>query len=478
MNFRIVAKIISIALKMEAALMALPLLSALIFGESVKPFLLTAAVCFVAALFLDSQREVLMPGIREGLAATGLTWIAISLGGMLPFLFSGSISSVMDAFFETVSGFTTTGASILTDIEALPKSVLLWRSFTHWLGGMGILVFMMAFLPNSAGAQMNLMKAESPGPSISKLVPRSRDTARILYLIYAILTAGTFLLLVLFRMPVFDALCITFGCAGTGGFGVLNSSCASYTTAQQIIITVSMLSFGMNFNFYFLIGIRRFSEALSMEEIRYYLMVVAAAVVLMTSDLIRHGLYGPGRALLETCFHTGSLMTTTGFGIADLNAWPSLSRAVCIFLSLLGACAGSTGGGFKVGRAILLVKSYIREISIMMRPGTVKHVHVDGKAVDENVVQTAEVYFFVYCMIMGISVVLVALNGFDWTSTVTSVIATFNNIGPGFGMVGTAGNYSAFSTFSKLVLSADMLIGRLEIFPILLLFARSTWRKF
>ena len=458
--------------------MMLPLICALIYRESVQPFVLTAAVCIVAALFLDSQKEVLMPGIKEGLAATGLTWIAMSLAGMMPFLLSGSIAAPIDAFFETVSGFTTTGASILTDVEALPKSVLLWRSFTHWLGGMGILVFMMAFLPNSAGAQMNLMKAESPGPSISKLVPRSRDTARILYLIYGVITVLTFLVLLILRMPVFDALCITFGCAGTGGFGVLNASCADYTTAQQIAITVSMLSFGINFNFYFLVAIRRFSEAFSMEEVHCYLAIVTLSVIVMAADLVYHGIYTPGPALLQTFFHTGSLITTTGFGMADLNVWPSLSRSVCIFLSLLGACAGSTGGGFKVGRAAILVKSYFREISVMLRPGTVKRVHIDGKTVDENVVRTSQVYFFAYCMIMGISVVLLSLNGFDWTSTVTAVIAAFNNIGPGFGMVGTTGNYAAFSVFSKLVLSADMLIGRLEIFPILLLFSRSTWKSF
>ena len=480
MDLIVIGKIIGSALSLEAALMILPLAFTLYYHESPVPFLIPMAIGIAAGFILvHTGKKAQKLKSKEGFVSTGLTWIVLSLVGMLPFMICGSVPNPFDAFFETVSGFTTTGSSILKDVEALPKGVLVWRSFTHWIGGMGILVFMSAIVHFGDGSQMNLIKAESPGPEVSKLLPKASDTAKILYLIYTGLTVVTLAVLVMLKMPFFDALCITFGAAGTGGFGVLNSSCADYTTAQQIVITIAMLAFGINFNFYFLLLIRKTDQALHMEEVWLYLVIVAGAIVLISLDLMTsNGFQTPFATIHNAAFHVGSIITTTGFAMDDINLWPHLSQCIIVVLMFCGACAGSTGGGFKISRLLLMGKSFSRDLAIQLHPDMVKKVHIDGKTVEEKVIRATGVYTFVYVMIIIISLLLIAPNGLDWSSTFTAVMATFNNIGPGIGINGTTGNYSAFSNFSKLILSADMLIGRLEIFPILALFRKETWRRF
>ena len=411
--------------------------------------------------------------------ATGLTWVALAFTGMLPFLFSGASDSVVDAVFETISGYTTTGSSIFTSVEDLPKGILMWRSFMHWIGGMGILVFMLAIVPFTGGTQMNIMKAESPGPSISKIVPRAQDSAKILYQIYGVMTIGLILILLLLKMPLFDALCISFGAAGTGGFSILNTGCADYTIPQQVAITIGMIAFGVNFNFYYFLLIKKLGLAFSMEEVRGYILIILAAIGLISVDLVFKGIYtSVPIAVKDAAFHVGSIITTTGYATTDCNLWPNLSQGILILLMFIGACAGSTGGGIKVSRILLMAKAYKRELSIALHPNIVKKVHMDGKSAGEDVLRNTGVYIFIYFVIFAVSVLIVSLDGFDWTTTFTAVAATFNNIGPGFGVVGTMGNFSSLSDLSKWVLSLDMLIGRLEIFPIMLLFVKNTWRKF
>ena len=480
METAIVIYIIGLALAIEGVLMAVPALCALVYGESLMPFLWTAIICFLIALAFTRKRpDSGFLFSREGYVATALTWIALAFTGMLPFLFSGSTTSLADAVFETVSGYTTTGSSIFPAVEELPKSILMWRSFMHWIGGMGILVFMLAIVPFSGGTQMNIMRAESPGPSISKIVPRAQDSAAILYKIYTVMTAGLIITLVALRMPVFDAICISFGAAGTGGFSVLNTGCASYTVAQQIVITVGMAAFGVNFSFYYFLTIRKLGLAIAMEEVRWYFIIIFAAIAFISVDLIRAGLYASGAmAVKDAAFHVSSIITTTGYATTDCNLWPNLSQGILILLMFIGACSGSTGGGIKVSRLLIMAKAYKRELAVALHPNIIKKVHMDGKAMDENVLRNTGAYLFIYFVIFTASVLIVSLDGFDWLTTFTSVASTYNNIGPGFGVVGTMGNFSELSDLSKWVLSLDMLIGRLEIFPIMLLFTKNTWRRF
>ena len=481
MNLLFVAKIIGTVLYIEAALMLLPLVAALIYNESIMPFVVPIAIG--AALGIGSRfitRRSIRLQSKEGLVATGLTWLFASLTGMLPFLISGTVTSPIDAFFETVSGFTTTGSTILTDIESVDRSILLWRSFTHWIGGMGLLVFMSAIVRFKSGSQMNLMKAESPGPVVSKLVPKAQDTARLLYYIYTAMTIVTLSLLLILRMPLFDALCITFGAAGTGGFGVLNDSCANYTLVQQLVIGISMFVFGINFNFFFLILMRKARQAFAMEEVRLYALIALAATAIISWNLMSQGgvTAKPLLTIHNAAFHVSSIMTTTGYALEDINNWPHLSQMVIIVLMLVGACAGSTGGGYKISRLLIMTKAFARDLAVQLKPNMVKRVHIDGKAVDEELIRSTGVYTFVYIVIMAVSVLLIMPEGKDGLSTVTAVITTFNNIGPGIGINGTMGSFAAFSGFTKLVLSMDMLIGRLEILPILGLLSRETWRRF
>ena len=406
-----------------------------------------------------------------------LSWIVLSVSGALPFIISGSILHPIDAIFETVSGFTTTGSSILTDVEILPRSIIFWRSFTHWIGGMGVLVFLLSLLPLAGGYHMNLMRAESPGPSVSKLVPKVQSTAKILYTIYFGMTVLQIIFLLLGRMPLFDALCITFGSAGTGGFGIKNDSMGSYSTYCQVVTTVFMIAFGVNFSAYYLILTKKFRQAFSIEEVRGYLGIIAVAIAIIAFNT-RHLFSGIGTAVQQAAFQVGSIITTTGYSTTDFNQWPSLSKAVLVLLMFIGACAGSTGGGIKVSRILLLCKAARKELQLYLHPNAVKKIKMDQKLVSHEMMRSTNIFLTVYLIIFAVSILIVSIDNFDLVSTFTSVATTLNNIGPGLEVAGPLGNFSSFSYLSKSVMIFDMLAGRLEIFPLLLLFCRGTWKRF
>ncbi|MBE6763857.1 MAG: TrkH family potassium uptake protein [Ruminococcaceae bacterium] len=481
MNYGIIRYVIGWVMVIEGAFMLLPSLTAAVYteGKDAVIFLACAFVCAaIGALLVFKKPKTTAFYAREGFVLTALSWIVLSLVGTVPFVVSGAIPSFVDALFETVSGFTTTGASILTDVEALPHGMLFWRSFTHWIGGMGVLVFMLALLPMAGGHSMYLMKAESTGPNVSKLVPNIRKTALFLYGIYSALTVLQFVLLVTVgRMPLFDAICMAFGTAGTGGFGVLNDSIASYTVSAQLIITIFMVLFGVNFNFFFLLLYKRFKDAFKMEEVRWYLGLYVGVSLLISLNLwLTNG--GSVPMILHTVFfQTASVMTTTGFATTDFALWPAVSQSLMVLLMCIGACGGSTGGGFKVIRVLLLGKSARKEFSHMLHPRNVKVIKVDGKAIERDTIGVLGVYLFCYVTIIAVSTVLLSLDGFDFTTNFTATIATVNNIGPGLSAVGPTGNFAGFSALSKIVCVFNMLIGRLEIFPMLLLFIPATWKK-
>lgn len=415
---------------------------------------------------------------KEGCVTVALSWIVMSLMGALPFVFSGVIPSIVDAMFETVSGFTTTGASILKDVEVLPRCMLFWRSFTHWIGGMGVLVFLLCLLPMSGGGySMNLMKAESPGPSVSKLVPKVRSTAKLLYGLYVALSLLELALLLLGSMPLFDALCTTFGTAGTGGFGIKNSSIGEYSAYIQSIVTIFMILFGINFNVYFLLYMRKPKEALRCEEAGWYLAIIAVSTLIITV-FIRNSFPDLVTAFRHAAFQVGSIITTTGFSTVDFNVWPAVPRAILVLLMFIGACAGSTGGGIKVSRIVLLFRTMTREIGQIIHPHMVKKLKFEGRVVGQEVLRSVNAFMVAYVLIFAVSTLFVCLDGFDLVTSFTAVAATLNNIGPGLEMVGPIGNFSCFSDLSKIVLIFDMLAGRLEIFPLLVLFFRDTWKKF
>ena len=475
MNKRMIAYILGILLLCEAGLMLLPTVVSLIYGEAaLKSFLITIALLIATGVVLVAMKPKNKTiYARHGLVIVSLGWILMSLFGALPFYFSGEIPSYLDALFEAVSGFTTTGSSILTDVEALSKSMLFWRSFTHWIGGMGVLVFIMAVLPLAGGGgDLHLMKAESPGPNVSKLVPKSSKTARILYGIYLALTVIEIFILLFGGMSLFESVTLTFGTAGTGGFSILNSGIASYSTFCQGTITVFMALFGINFNFYFLLLCKKFKDAFKSEELWTYLAIMLSAIIVIAVN-IKDMFAGFGEALHHSAFQVSSVMTTTGYATVDFNQWPELSRFIMLGVMCVGACAGSTGGGLKVSRVIILLKSARREFRRISHPRSVKIITFDGNRLSDDTIRSTFAYFFIYVMIFATSTLVVSLDNFDFTTTVTSVIATLNNIGPGLNMVGATGNYSEFSFLSKLVLIADMLLGRLEIFPLLFLFAPS-----
>ncbi len=479
MNYGSIRYIIGCILKVEAFLMVLPMITAVIYQESSGfAFVIMALVSLALGTLMSLKKpKKTTYYAKEGYISVALGWIVMSIMGCLPFVISGEIPSFVDALFEIISGFTTTGASILPDVEAMSKCMLLWRSFSHWVGGMGVLVFILAILPLAGGEHnLQLMKAESPGPSVSKLVPRLRETAIMLYKIYLGMTIIMFILLVLGRMPVFDALCISFGTAGTGGFGILNTSLGSYSTYLQAVTTIFMMLFGVNFSFYFLILYRKAKEAFSMEEVRWYFGIYFAAVLLITFNLGSEagGLF---ERFHHAAFQAASVMTTTGYSTLNFNLWPSFSKCILVILMFIGACAGSTGGGIKVSRIIIYLKSVKREMGSLIHPRSIRVTKLEGKAVDNTVLRSAFAFISAYLVIFVISLLIVSLDGFDFETNFTAVAATFNNIGPGLGEVGPISNFSAYSILSKIVLSLDMLIGRLEIFPILLLFAPSTWKK-
>ena len=415
---------------------------------------------------------------KDGLACVGISWIVMSLLGCLPFCFSGAIPRFIDAFFEIVSGFTTTGASVVPAVEELPMGILYWRSFSHWLGGMGVLVFLLAVSSvggSDNGFTMHLLRAERPGPNVGKLVPKMKKTAGILYILYILLTVVNIIFLLAGGMSLFEAVCTAFGTAGTGGFGVRNDSIAGYSPYIQNVCTVFMLLFGVNFSCYYLLLIRQFKNVFRDEELRLYLGVVAGSIVLITLNL--KGYYETlGETVRHAAFQVASIVTTTGYATTDFDLWPGFSKAILLCLMVIGASAGSTGGGFKCGRALLVLKSLHRSVRQVVHPQKVQAVRVNGHPVGEKILQNTNAYLAAYVIIIGISYLLVSVDGFSITTNISAVMACFNNVGPGFETVGPACNFAAYSTFSKLVLIMDMLAGRLEIFPILILFSRTTWR--
>ncbi|MCI8402591.1 MAG: TrkH family potassium uptake protein [Lachnospiraceae bacterium] len=478
MNYSIIRYILCRVLEVEGIFLALPCITAVIYGEKSGWAFAAAMLLCLCAGFAGTRKKPKSQVFyaREGFVTVSLSWIVLSLAGALPFTLCGEIPSYTDALFEVISGFTTTGASILSAVEPLSRCCLFWRSFTHWLGGMGVLVFVMAVLPLSGGYNMHLMRAESPGPSVGKLVPRVKHTAQILYGIYLAMTLVQVILLLLSGLPLFDSLTMTFGTAGTGGFGILNDSAASYTALQQGILTVFMILFGVNFNVYYLFLIRKPGQALKCEEMRAYLGIIAMAVLLIVWNA-RDSFATIAEAFRHSAFQVASIITTTGFSTVDFDQWPQLSKCILVLLMFVGACAGSTGGGIKVSRCVALLKSVCNELRCAMHPRSVRRVRFEGRPMDQDVVHSIERFFAAYMIVFAVSVLVIALENMDFVSTFTAVAATLNNIGPGLGAVGPMANFGGLSVLSKYVLMFDMLAGRLEIFPMLVLFMPMTWRK-
>lgn len=488
MNYRMVFSMIGRLLMLEAGLLLLPALCSLGYQEqSLWAFLLTAAIALalggLLTLVLRPKNKTIYA--KEGFIIAALSWLVLSAVGALPFVISGEIPSYVDAFFETVSGFTTTGASILTNLgtrgEALTMShgVLFWRSFTHWVGGMGVLVLMMALVPDGSGRTIHVMRAEAPGPMVGKLVPRLRDTAKILYLIYLALTALQVICLLAAGMPLFDALIHTFGTAGTGGFGLYATSIGEYNAACQWIITVFMWLFGVNFNVYYLLLIRAFRPALTNREVWVYFGITVVSVAAITVNILPMELFATtAETVRHAAFQVSSIMTTTGFATTDFNLWPMFAKCVLVLLMFIGACAGSTGGGLKVSRVMLVCKAVARELRRLAHPRSVGVVRLEGKRVEESVVQSATAYVALYFLLFGGALLLLCLEpAFDLESNFTAVAACINNIGPGLGAVGPTGSYADYSVLSKIVLSFAMLLGRLEIYPLVLALLPGTWTK-
>ena len=482
MNYKMMGKFISQILMVEAGFMLPALLISLFDGETnaVRGFVMAIAVAVVVSLglYLLCRKSRKRFYAKEGMVCVGISWICMSLIGCLPFCVSGEIPHFLDALFEIVSGFTTTGASILSDVEALSRGIMYWRSFSHWLGGMGVLVFLLALAPSgehSNGFTMHLLRAESPGPNVGKLVPKMKTTARILYLIYILLTVLNIMFLTFGDMPMFDAVCTAFGTAGTGGFGIRNDSIASYSPYIQNVCTVFMLLFGVNFSCYYLLLIRQVKAVFRDEELRMYVGIVIASIVLITLNI--RGYYDTiGETIRHAAFQVASIITTTGFATTDFDLWPSFSKGILLALMLLGACAGSTGGGLKCGRALLIIKNLCRNMRRLLNPKRVEVVRFNGHGVGEQVLENTNTYLAAYVAILLVSFLLISMDGLSMTTNLSAVTACFNNIGPGFDAVGATCNYSVFSGFSKVILILDMLAGRLEIFPMLLLASKSTWR--
>ena len=477
MNLKLVSRLVGRVLLVEAFFMLLPLAVALLYQEDPAPFLLTILLMAILGLALSAVPATRHFYAREGFFAVGLIWLVTGVMGALPFYFSGTFPSFVDCLFESVSGFTTTGATILTDIEAQPRGILFWRAFTHWMGGMGVLVLLTALLPSLGIRSHYLTQAETPGPVFSKLVPKQSQTSKILYGIYCAMTLAEVALLKLAGMPLYDSFIHAFSTAGTGGFSNRNASVGAYgDPVLEMIIAVFALLFSINFAMYFLLLCRRFREVLQSDELRFFLVVVGLSTAVIAFN-IRHLYQGPLQCLRYAFFQVSSIISTTGFATADFCLWPQFSQIIFILLMLCGACAGSTGGGIKCSRILLAGRAIRREVHRIIHPRSVEIVKLDGKPVDESTLASVLLFISCYAMItLGASLV-VALNDFPFTETLTSVITCISNTGPGLGAVGPAGNFSAFSALSKLVLSLCMIIGRLEIFPILVMFSRSTWRR-
>ena len=482
MNYKMMGRFIAQILLIEGMFMLPALFISISMEETaaVHGFLITLAVTFC----LGGLLQLLCKGAKsafyatEGMVCVAVSWLVLSLIGALPFRISGAIPAYIDAFFETVSGFTTTGASILPEVESIAKGLLYWRSFTHWVGGMGVLVFLLAVAPgaNGKGFTMHLLRAESPGPSVGKLVPKMRKTAVILYSLYILLTVLDILFLLAGKMSFFEAVCTAFGTAGTGGFGVKNDSIAGYSPYLQNVTTVFMLLFGVNFSCYYLLMLRQFRSVFKDEELRLYFGIVLGSIALIVWNL--RGFYGTlEETVRHASFQVASIITTTGFATTDFDLWPSFSKTILLCLMVVGACAGSTGGGIKAARVLLLFKSLKRNIQQMLHPRKVQMIRNNGAVVDERTITGTNAYLAAYVIILFVSFMVISLDGFSTGTNFSAVLACFNNIGPGLEAVGPVCNYSAFSAMSKLVLILDMLLGRLEIFPILVLFSYETWKN-
>ncbi|MCR5603836.1 MAG: TrkH family potassium uptake protein [Lachnospiraceae bacterium] len=478
MNSSVVRYTLGQVLKIESALLLLPCVVALIyFDRNGIYFLIVAAMCgllgFGMTLVKPSSNVFYL---KEGCIITSLSWILLSFFGCLPFYLSDSIPSITDALFETISGFTTTGASILSEVESLSKSITFWRCFTHWIGGMGVLVFLLAIIPIGGGSQINIMKAESPGPSVGKLVPKIRSTARILYIIYFVLTIIEIIFLALGKMPLFEAINTATATAGTGGFGVKNDSLTSYSPYIQWVVTIFMILFGVNFNAYYLLLFKQFKKAFTMEEVVHYFAIILIAIAIIFTRIVGNYQYAAD-ALRDTAFQVASIITTTGFSTADFDKWPAVCQTVLVFLMFIGACAGSTGGGIKVSRLIILRKTIIKEMTSYIHPKSIKKLKMDDKPVEHEVLRATNVFFITFILIFSVSILLIAIDGKDLVTNFTAVAATMNNIGPGLSTVGPTQNFSHFSMFSKYILMFDMIAGRLELFPLLMLFHPELWKE-
>lgn len=482
MNKKFVFYMLGRILMIESILMLLPCAVGLIYRESATLWLLlTAALTLLVGflfhfVFRKSDKTLFA---REGFAVVALSWVAMSLFGALPFYMSGEIPSYTNAFFETVSGFTTTGASILTNVEGMSKCLLFWRSFTHWIGGMGILVFVMAILPNDSGRSVHIMKAEMPGPIVGKVAPRVKDTAKILYLVYIALTVLMTVILWCGDMNLFESLVHAVGTAGTGGFGIKNDSVGSYSAYSQWVITVFMLLFGVNFNLYCLLLLKRFKSALKSSEFWCYILIVAASITAVALNLItfNHSALNLSDTIRHSAFQVASIITTTGFSTVDFNRWPEFSKMILVLLMFIGGCAGSTSGGLKVSRIMIMFKAVKRDLRHMIHPRSVNAVRFEGKTLDRSIMHSVSCYIVAYVIIFMIIVLLLSFEPFGFETSFTATAACFNNIGPGLGAVGPASNFNGFSLVSKWLLSFAMLFGRLEIFPMLLTFSPSTWAK-
>lgn len=490
MNIKMIFYSIGRLLKVEAVLMAIPLIVSFIYQENTYlSFLIPLVASLICGILLSLKKPANASlQAKEGFVLVGLSWIVMSLFGCVPFIISKTIPSFINAFFETVSGFTTTGATILHEVESLPKSILFWRGFTHWIGGMGILVFILAILPNSEGQNIYILRAESTGPQVGKLVSKIKITARILYLIYIVLTITEIALLLIGKMPVFDAVVNSLSTAGTGGFGIKNDSIGSYSTYCQMVIAIFMVIFGINFNIFYLILIGRFAQAFKSEELRWFIGIIIVATTIITINLCVSTSMPFTLALKDSFFQVATMISSTGFSTTNFNLWPGLSQTVLFIIMYIGACAGSTGGGLKVSRVVILFKSLKREIKKIMHPNSVSKIRFEGSNLDESVVKGVSNYFVLIIVFVLAGTLVLSLDGFDFQTTFTAMAATINNTGPGFSEIasqtgeltidiGPIGNYDAFSPLSKVVLILSMLIGRLEIYPILMLFNPRVWSK-
>jgi len=481
MNYSMIRYVLFRLFRVLGALLIMPFMVALIYKEydSAESFFILILISILVG-YLGSHRKPANTVIyaKEGFAITALAWILISLLGAVPFVVTGTIPNYIDACFETVSGFTTTGGSILTSVDEMEKSVQFWRTFTHWIGGMGVLVFLLAVVPMTDGYSMHLMRAESPGPVVGKIVPKVKDTAKILYLIYFGITVLEIICLKISGLSLYEAATITFSTVGTGGFAVTNAGIGGYSTVSQAVIILFMALCGVNFTVYYFLINRKPKEAFAIDEVKYYFGTMAVAACLIAINIYRAGvLDSAGMCFHHALFAVTSIMTTTGFGTLDFDKWPEFSRVLLMGLALVGACAGSTGGGFKFSRVLIVIRNARNELNFLVHPKAVKRVFMDGHAVEGTTVKSVSAYLGLYVITLVVSIFLVSLDNFDYQTTVTSVIATLNNIGPGLGMIGPMGNYSEFSYFSKIVLMFDMLAGRLELLPFFIIMKPKTWRR-